>query len=258
MPITLVAQDADFDEVHRLLDDIIIDEAIVPIAEHLDLLKENKSIYLWFMKRDFYQPLSKYFVINPTGMVYSKVAEGSMHDLVYAEGRESRPDTEDDLFKQRTEYHIADTPATESGNVNLLKSTLRSTIACLINDDIAKPNVIDEVSLILEKYFIVYRISYAEIEDAACSIILQHENLIIEKLNPLFNIRSSTELELLPDIYSLLNERRLSSSINTIDKMIRERKEAMVFGNETEDAKEHYFKKKRAIYYWQGIHEMDI
>jgi len=258
MPITLLEQHADINELCQWLDDNIIDEAIIPVADNLGLLTENKNVYLWFMNRECYLLLNKYFEFSSPELVFSKSFDGNIYDLVYAEGRWFRRDMENDPLGQRAEYHIAQTPATEADHANLLKSTLRSSITCLINDDLVVPDIYEEVNSILRKYFIVHRISYVEIMTSARQIIFQQAKMIVKKLNPLFNVRSANELEQLSEIYSSLNERRLNAAISSLDSLTREKNKANALSVETEESLSNYDQMKQAIYYWQGIEELDV
>ena len=207
------------------------------------------------MDRDCYKGLSKYFALSSPGQVYSRLVGGKMYDLVYAEDRWFRTGMENDTLKQRTEYHIAQT--LDTANFDSLKSTLRSSLACLIADEIAARSVNAEVDSILKNGFIVYKIGYTEIAAAAKRTFFDQVGLIIEKLNPLFNVRNSTDLERLPEIYSTVNNRRIEVALNTLNGLSREANGAMV-ATENATSSLLHSKMKQAIYYWQGIYEMDI
>ena len=253
MPLTLLEHDADFNQVCQWLGASIISDSIIPETDNLSLLTENKSIHLWFMSKECYPVLSEYVLISSLNNEYSRVIAGKVYDLVYVEDRWFRSGMENDPLKQRTEYHIAQTA--ESDGVDLLKSTLRASLACLVSDDMAALNATEDVNTILRKYFIVYKVSYTELAVSAKHTVSDQAKIIVEKLNPLFNVRNGTELEQLPETYALLNERRLTAAMNAIDSLTREKKEAIASGVEIMDFLSKYNQMKQAIYYWQGIQE---
>lgn len=184
---------------------------IIPLAANLnDPQLKVKGIYFWFLREDGYKQFSKYISVAPVSPRYEKINSGEIYHLVYlgqAGVRDTGKETNNGNLLQRLLSHI-------SANQNKrdvckgFMSTFRRTLASLLSDDLLLNNVQNDLSEILEKYFIVYFVPYIGKLSDVRSPILSDEDLLIHRLRPLFNLMGNPNAGINGHITHLIQARR--------------------------------------------------
>lgn len=181
-------------------------------SDNLDKVPKTKGIYFWFMNPMGYKELSNFISIKALPSVYQVPINGKLHDLVYlgtAGARNNKSGTNNGNIFQRLQWHITDNQGT-SALCNGTMSTFRRTLASLLASDLIEDNIQDRLNEFLCKYFHIYYVEYVGEFAIVQDQIEKDEELLIQKLKPIFNLSKNPNNKIPNTITHSIGKRRQS------------------------------------------------
>jgi len=156
------------------------------IVPHSDIIQQGlgKGIYFWFIKVSGLSAISLFVDFARVEHSISKEIDGEKYVLMYL-GTAGTGKSGGGNLTQRLDWHIGQ-KHTEGNICHGTLSTLRAGIGALLSNDLIIENTEGVVNTLINNYFKVLWIEYAEE-----GLIDSDEYILIQKLRPVLNLKNN-------------------------------------------------------------------
>jgi hypothetical protein len=192
---------------------------ILPLPANCHLFPEFKGMYFWYLSPSGLNQITK-FLDSPI-FLPNEIPSLGEYKLVYLGTAGVRNTGANSLnrghLRQRIEWHIL-TKHSSSTILNGVLSTLRTTLGCLISDDLEffpGSTTEAEVTAFMAKYFLVTFIPYAGDIDVVSKEVCEDEKKLITTFRPLLNLKHNSNCKDKSHSTYLIKKRRLMVNSQT-------------------------------------------
>ena len=208
MPTRILDNQETFETCKEWLNKNLNKTIIIPTPENLHTVPDERGIYFWFMHRKGYKKLRNHIKIKPLGNRFEKTIEGVKYHLVYlgtaGTGKQGKSKLDNRLTWHITQKHNKGSICTKP---TPMLSVLRKAIGALISNDLIQENTEDKINYLFKKYFKICYIPYPGDFLEVKNIINTDEDILIDKLKPLFNIKKNANAKIITHLTSLIQKR---------------------------------------------------